>query len=117
MCSITSDRAPVAGSEIVNAAHVGMADRASEEELLAECLVVAGHPRLFVDDLERNRLLRAAVVGEEHFAHAALAQALTDLVAVVDERTRPERWRSLALLHSLSAAQPGPTSRERRVES
>ena len=79
--------------EIVNAANVRMTHRTSEQELLTERLVVARHARLFAHHLERRRLLRRAVVSEEHLAHAAFAEALADLVAVVDDRALAERGR------------------------
>ena len=40
----------------------------------------------FAHDLQRDRLLRAPVEGEKHLAHAPFAEALADLVAVVDDR-------------------------------
>ena len=64
--------------EVVDAADVGVADRAGEEELLPQRLVVPGHARLFAHDLEGDGLLRGPVVREEHLAHPAFAEALTD---------------------------------------
>src|SRR5882672_10472540 len=56
------------------------------QKLLAHRLVVASHARILTHDLERNRLLRAPVVGEEHLSHPTFAEALTDLVPVIDDR-------------------------------
>ena len=83
------DRSPGAGRQVVDAADVRVADRAREQQLLTQRFVVARHARLFAHDFQRDRLLGAAVVGEEHLAHAALAEALADLVAVVDDRAVP----------------------------
>ncbi len=79
------DRAPIAGRQIVDAANVGVADRASEQQLLPQRFVIARHARLFAHHLQRHWLLGAAVIGEEHLAHAAFAEALANLVAVVDD--------------------------------
>ena len=60
-----------------------------QELLLAQRLVVAGHARFLAHDLERPGLLRAAIVGEEHLSHAAFAEALTNLVTIVDDGSVP----------------------------
>ena len=81
------DRPIRARSEVVDAAHVGVTDRARKNELLSQCLVVAGHARFFADNLERDRLLGRAVIREKDFAHPSFAEALANLVTVVDDRS------------------------------
>ena len=79
------DGAVPGGREVVHAADVRVRDRAREDQLLTERLVVAGHARVFADDLQRNRLLGRAVVREEDLTHAALSEALANFVPVVDD--------------------------------
>jgi hypothetical protein len=79
------DWAPVAGRQIVHAANVGVAHRTGEQQLLTQRFVVARHARFFAHDLQRDGLLGTAVIGQEHLAHASLAEALADLVAIVDD--------------------------------
>jgi hypothetical protein len=62
-----------------------------EQELLPQRLVVAGHARLFAHDLQGDGLLRRPVVREKDLAHPSLAEALTDLVAVADDRPVRQR--------------------------
>jgi hypothetical protein len=61
------------------------------KKLLSKSLVVPGHAGLFPNDLERYRLLRGAVVRKKHLTHAALAEALANLVPVIDYRPRTDR--------------------------
>ena len=85
------DRAVRARRQVVHAADVRVADRAREEQLLPQRLVVAGHARLFAHDLQGDGLLRRPVVREKDLAHPALAEALTNFVAVVDDRPVRQR--------------------------
>ncbi len=93
------DGAPEARREVVDAAHVGVADRARQEQLLPERLVVAGHARLFAHDLEGDGLLGRAIERQEDLAHASFAEALTDLVPVVDDRARGDRRGRVCFRH------------------
>ena len=90
------DRPPRAGREIVDAAHVRVADAAGQERLLAQGFVVPGEAGLVPNDLQRDRLLDRSVERQEHLTHASLTETLTDLVAVVDDRAFTDRaWRRL----------------------
>src|SRR5271170_2653842 len=72
-----------------------MTDRPREKELLAQCLVVAGHSRFFSHDLQRNGLLSRAIVREENLAHSAFSKALPNLVTVIDDRAGRQRGRAV----------------------
>ena len=80
------DGPPGAGTQVVDTTHVRVAHLPGEQELLSESLVVAGHARLFSNDFQRDGLLRGPVEGEKYLTHAAFAEALADVVAVVDDR-------------------------------
>jgi hypothetical protein len=73
------------------ATNVWMADRTREKQLLPKRFVVARHARLFAYDLEGDLLLRRPVEGEEDLAHATLAEALSDFVTIVDDRSGSDR--------------------------
>ncbi len=89
------DGAPGARREVVDAADVGVADGAREQELLAQGLVVSGHARLFAHDLEGHGLLGGPVECQEHLAHPTFAEALADIVTIVDDRSGGD-WRGRA---------------------
>jgi hypothetical protein len=82
------------GRQVVNSTHVRVADAARQEQLLTQRFVVAGHARLFADDLESDRLLGRSVIGEKHLAHPPLAEALPNLVPVVEDRAGGDRRRA-----------------------
>src|SRR5690606_22498231 len=80
----------------------------SKEKLLTQSLIIPGHPRLFANDFERDRLLGAAIIGKEDLSHASFSETLSDLVATVDERACPQwRW-CFPLMHSLWRQREGP---------
>ena len=81
------DRSPWARCQIVHTTHIGMADRPCVQHLLTKRFVVAGLTGILTNDLQRNHLLGAPVVREEHLSHSSLAEALADLVTIVDVRT------------------------------
>ncbi len=85
------DRPVFRRRQVVHAAHVRVAHATRVEELLAEGFVVAGHARLFANDLQRDGELRRSVVREEHLSHAPLPEALSNLVAIVDHRSGDDR--------------------------
>ena len=108
------DGAVDARREVVHAADVRVADGPRVQELLPERLVVAGHARLFADDLQRDGLLRRAVVREEDLTHAPFAEALANLVPVVDDGSAGDRRRMRArgLVHRVNR---GRRTRRRRL--
>ena len=97
------------GREVVDAADVRVADRARVEQLLPQRLVVPGHAGLLADDLQRDRLLRRPVVREKDLAHAPLAEALANLVPVVDDRPAADGRRRVSrrLVHSRKGRRGG----------
>ena len=62
--------------------------------------------RFLADDLEGYRLLRAPVIGEKDLTHASFAEALADLVPVVDHGpVRDRRGRAaLRLGHCVTSS-------------
>lgn len=83
----------------MNPTHVGVTYGACEKELLAKGFIVTRHTRFFADDLEGYGLLRASVVRQKYFAHAALAERLANLITLIDKATRTEGRGSFGLLH------------------
>jgi hypothetical protein len=76
--------------DVVNSADVRVRDPAGGGDLLAEAseaVWVCGE--VLGEELEGDRLAKGEVVGPVHLTHATLAEALPDLVAIVDDGAVP----------------------------
>ena len=73
-------------ADVVHAAHVRVTDLPRESHLAQEELQAFGPAVVRVaDELECDRLPDAQVLGAEHFAHAAMADALDDAIAASED--------------------------------